>query len=150
MGAHAIYRQNVYSTLLIVEFSSGKEIEDWRKGWVRPKQVEEDISRIRESGPIKLIANSGPRRSLAAGCRVISSGNSVHDTITIALPSRFLSFSPPEKENLLQLVKRAAADQEQNWAKTVGNGFWSTFSSPFLLILPSFPLFVEIFPRETL
>ena len=101
----------------------------------------------RRSGPIKLIARAG--RPRAAGYRVISSGNSVHVTITIA-SSRFLPSVPPERKfasvSYARLYRMSSPSlppsvrpvgRQQNWAKTVGNGFWSTFSS-CPSFLPSF------------
>ena len=85
-------------------------------------RVQEVISRTR-IGANKVAMAETRAQQVAPRRDVISSGNSVHVTITIAsrgvLLSRFL-----QEENLPQFVTRRAADpSEQNWAKTVGNGF---------------------------
>ena len=115
----------------------------------------------RRSGPIKLIARAG--RPRAAGYRVISSGNSVHVTITIA-SSRFLPSVPPERKfasvSYARLYRMSSpslppslppSDQSVG-SKIEQKPLEMDFDRLFHPALPSFllpPLFVEIFPRET-
>ena len=95
---------------------------------VQVVRVQEVISRTR-IGANKVATAETRAQQVAPRRDVISSGNSVHVTITIASRVRRPARRPPlsrflQEENLPQFVTRRAADpSEQNWAKTVGNGF---------------------------